>query len=307
MTVPSVSVAYPYVLVDAFTDVPFGGNQLAVLPHAEGLTDRQMQCIAREFNFAEAAFVLPPSNPAHTAHLRIFSPRTEMPFAGHPTIGAAAVLHRLRNGRAESASTVTFEEKVGLVRVRVSTQGALTYSELTLETTLDSVDRAPGPTDMAAILGIPADAVVDTWFAGVGLRFCFCQVRHQQDVDAAVLDKGAWSRVLTDSWAQNIFFFSGDLADASRIYARMFAPGIGVDEDPATGSASAALAAVLAQRVGLRDARVSLLIQQGHLMQRPSTIQAAATTVGAKLQSVSVGGHVSFFASGTIDEAPPGR
>lgn len=293
--------SYPYVLVDAFSDVLFGGNQLAVLPKAEGLNDRQMQSIAREFNFAETAFVLPPSDPANTARLRIFSPGAEMPFAGHPTIGAAAVLHRLANGNAESASSVSFEEQVGLVRVQVSAEGGLIFSELTLETTLESGEEVPSPADMAAVLGLPAGVVSDTWFASVGLKFCFCQLRNQTDVDAAVLDKGAWSRVMSDSWAQNVFLFSGDLTDASRIYARMFAPAIGVDEDPATGSASAALAAVLAARVGLSDARVSLLIEQGHAMQRPSTIQASATTVGTELHSVSVGGHVTFFASGTID------
>jgi trans-2,3-dihydro-3-hydroxyanthranilate isomerase len=224
-----------------------------------------------------------------------------MPFAGHPTIGAAAVVHRLANGDTGSASSVVFEEHVGLVRVQVSAEQGLTFSELTLETTLETAEKTPGPTDMAAVLGLPSDAVRETWFASVGVRFCFCQLRQQADVDAASLDKSAWSRVLTDAWAQNVFFFSGDLADASRIYARMFAPAIGIDEDPATGSASAALAAVLAERAGLSDARVSLLIEQGHFMQRPSTIQASATTVGTELRSVSVGGHVAFFASGTLD------
>jgi trans-2,3-dihydro-3-hydroxyanthranilate isomerase len=287
-------------LVDAFTSKQFGGNQLAVLPQAEGLNDRQMQSIAREFNFAETAFVLPPSDPANTARLRIFSPGAEMPFAGHPTIGAAAVLHRLAHGNAESASTVTFEEQVGLVRVQVSAERGLTFSELTLETTLESADTDPSPVDMAILLGLPADAVCDTWFASVGLKFCFCQLRHQTDVDAAVLDRIAWTRVLADSWAQNVFFFAGELTDASRIYARMFAPGIGVDEDPATGSAAAALAAVLAHRAGRSDARVSLLIEQGHAMQRPSAIEASATTAGTALHSVSVGGHVAFFASGAL-------
>lgn len=302
MTGQDVSVSYPYVLVDAFSDAPFGGNQLAVLPKADGLTERQMQSIAREFNFAETAFVLPPTDPANTARLRIFSPGAEMPFAGHPTIGSAAVLHRLANGSEESASSVTFEEEVGLVRVQVSAQQGRTFSELTLETTLDRADDVPGPTDMAGVLGLPADAVLDTWFASVGLRFCFCHLRNETDVDAAVLDKSAWSRVLSNSWARNVFFFSGDLTDSGRIFDRMFAPGIGVDEDPATGSASAALAAVLAERAGMSDTRVSLLIEQGHLMQRPSTIQASATTVGTELHSVAVGGHVAFFASGTLDQ-----
>ena len=301
MTAQEVGGPYPYVLVDAFSDVTFGGNQLAVLPKADGLSDHDMQSIAREFNFAETAFVLPPTDPAHTARLRIFSPGAEMPFAGHPTIGAAAVLHRLAHGHADSASAITFEEHVGLVRVHVRAHRGMTYSELTLETTLEGADNAPGPAHMAAVLGLTADAVRDTWFASVGLKFCFCQLRHRKDVDAAALDKSAWSTVLADSWAQNVFFFSGDLTDGARIYARMFAPGIGVDEDPATGSAAAALAAVLAERAGLSDARISLLIEQGHAMLRPSTIHASAATLGTELHSVSVGGHVAFFASGTLD------
>jgi trans-2,3-dihydro-3-hydroxyanthranilate isomerase len=306
MTVHNAPVSYPFVLVDAFSDVPFGGNQLAVIPRAEGLTDRRMQSIAREFNFAETAFVLPPSDPANTARLRIFSPGAEMPFAGHPTIGAAAVLHRSAHGHADSASSVTFEEQVGLVRVQVSTEKGLTYSELTLETTLGTGDHEPDPVDIAAVLGLSANAVQDTWFAGIGLNFCFCQLRRQADVDAAVLDKEAWTRVLRDSCAPSVFFFSGDLTDAGRLYARMFAPAIGVDEDPATGSASAILAAVLAERAGLSDARVSLLVEQGHAMQRPSTIRASATTIGTELHSVSVGGHVAFFAAGTLERLQSG-
>lgn len=294
---------YDFVLVDVFTDEAFGGNQLAVLTDARGLADHQMQAIAREFNFAETTFVLPAEDPANTARLRIFSPGAEMPFAGHPTVGSAAVLDRFGILDTRPGSPIVFEELAGLVQVSVTVNGAKTYSELTLDGALDRPDERPDQQQLAAALSLPADAVSDAWFASVGLRFCFCQLQSAADVDAAVLDNAAWSRALKHAWAQHLFFFSGDLRDGSHLHARMFAPGIGVAEDPATGSAVAALVAVIAERDARTEGEVTVTVNQGVLMNRPSTIAAAARKENGALRSIRVGGSVQFFGSGTLSIA----
>jgi trans-2,3-dihydro-3-hydroxyanthranilate isomerase len=294
---------YDFVLVDVFTDTPFGGNQLAVLPDANGLTSTQMQSIAREFNFAESTFVLPPDDRSNTARLRIFSPLTEMPFAGHPTVGTAAalVLRRLVPVREDGGAHLVFEEGVGPVRVTVTDGERGLRSELALDGDLTQPPYAPDGEALAKALSLPASAVRGAWFASVGLPFCFCHLATETDVDAAVLDKAAWSVALGDAWAQNLFFFSGELTDGGQVYARMFAPSIGIDEDPATGSAAAALIGYLASKPGRAVAAPTLTVRQGFAMGRPSVISAGAVVEGGRLQQVSVGGNVVQFGAGTVE------
>jgi trans-2,3-dihydro-3-hydroxyanthranilate isomerase len=294
---------YDFVIVDVFTDSQFGGNQLAVVLDAQGLTAAQMQAVAREFNFAETTFVLPAQDAGNTARLRIFSPGSEMPFAGHPTVGSAAVLVRrgLAGGTGTTSSEVVFEEEVGPVRVTVRDDRCGPYSELALEAELDRPSERPDTAALARALSLPVEAVHDVWFAGVGLPFCFCQVATAADVDAAVLDKAALAAALGDSWAQHVFFFAGELVDGGDVYARMFAPSLGIDEDPATGSASAALVGCLAANGGNPDAAPTLTIRQGFAMGRPSVIQAAALMEDGRLRRVSVGGHVVEFATGRLE------
>ncbi|HEV7208614.1 MAG TPA: PhzF family phenazine biosynthesis protein [Mycobacteriales bacterium] len=291
-------MGYEFVLVDVFTEHVFGGNQLAVLPEAQGLTAGQMQAIAREFNFAETAFVLPAEGPGATRRLRIFSPGAEMPFAGHPTVGAAAALVRIGaipapDGRAR----LTFEEAVGPVQVTVSADGDRLHAELLLAGALAQPRDQPDANGLAHALGLSPDVVRGAWFASVGLPFCFCQLAGAADVDRAVLDKPAWAAALGEAWAQHLFFFAGDLADGGELYARMFAPSIGVDEDPATGSASATLAGWLAHKTGQS---VAFTIKQGFAMNRPSIISAGALVEGGRLRHVTVGGQVAVFARGTL-------
>jgi trans-2,3-dihydro-3-hydroxyanthranilate isomerase len=294
---------YDFVIVDVFTDSPFGGNQLAVVLDAQGLTAAQMQAVAREFNFAETTFVLPAHDAGNTARLRIFSPGSEMPFAGHPTVGSAAVLvrHGLGGGTRTTSSEVVFEEEVGPVRVTVRDDKRGLYSELALEPELDQPPGAPDPAALASALSLPVEAVHGVWFAGVGLPFCFCQVATAEQVDAAALDKAALTAALGAGWAHHVFFFAGELVDGGDVYARMFAPSLGIDEDPATGSASAALVGCLAIGGGKPDAAPTLTIRQGFAMGRPSVIKAAALMEGGRLRRVTVGGHVVEFATGRLD------
>jgi trans-2,3-dihydro-3-hydroxyanthranilate isomerase len=293
---------YEFELVDVFTERPFSGNQLAVLPDARGLTAAQMQAIAREFNFAESAFVLPPVTSGSTARLRIFAPGEEMPFAGHPTVGSAAVLARRgASGASGSSADILFDEAIGKVKVTVDWRGGHACAELCLEPTLERPDGVPSTERLAAALTLPSGDVVDAWFAGVGLPFAYCRLVSARAVDEAVLDRAAFAAALGGTWARNLFLFAGEPVDGATLHGRMFAPGIGVEEDPATGSACAALAGWIASGDPRPDVTLSITVQQGVAMGRPSLLRGGATKVGGNLRSITVGGNVLFVGGGHLD------
>jgi trans-2,3-dihydro-3-hydroxyanthranilate isomerase len=245
-----------------------------------------MQQLAREFNFSETTFVLPPREPSHTCQVRIFTPHQELPFAGHPTVGTAAVLASLREGEAAERQFV-FEEGIGPVTVAVDGQTIwLRLRSPDYETT----DEAPPAAAIAKALALPEDAIAESWYAGVGLRFCFVRLADRELVDRAVLDKTAWAAGIADGWSPHLYVFAGDYRDGVHLHARFFAPAVGVDEDPATGSACASLAASLAQRSPERDGTYRLQIDQGVTLGRPSALKAPPTrrTAGSP-RSLSAG------------------
>lgn len=293
---------YEYAIADVFTDRCFGGNQLAVVLDAQGLSTQQMQAIAREFNFAETTFVLPPDEPGATARLRIFTPGAEMPFAGHPTVGSAAVLAALdRVPVADGAAQIVFTEQVGPVDVSVIGVGTALAAELRLAAVLSEPGDGPDAQGVAAALSLPRGAVLDAWCAGVGLPCAFACLASAADLDAARIDPVAWSSTMAGGPSPILYFFAGDLVDGAAVDARMFAPDLGVPEDPATGAAVAALVACLAERDGRPDATVTLTVRQGHLMGRPSVLHASARTTAGQLEYVTVGGGVALFATGVIE------
>jgi len=301
-----VLMAHRFVIADVFTETAFGGNQLAVFPDARGLSDRAMQAFAREFNFAETTFVLPPEDARYTRRVRIFTPQTEVPFAGHPTVGTAAALARL--GLVEvpgGVTTVVFEEGVGLVAVDIRLDGVATVTRLILEMDVESPADRPARGDAAAVLALSEDAVVDSWFAGVGIPFCFVHLTDRDVVDRAVLDHAAWAANFARSWAPQLFLFAGDPRPDSRLYARMFAPAFGIAEDPATGSACAALAGVLAGRLPEREGAFAWRIDQGVAMGRPSLIEAAAQKRDGRVATITVGGSTVLVGEGSMT-VPPG-
>ncbi|MDT0343188.1 PhzF family phenazine biosynthesis protein [Streptomyces litchfieldiae] len=277
---------HTFFIADVFTERAFGGNQLAVLPDARGLSTDQMQDIAREFGFSETSFVLPPEDPAHTARVRIFTPRAELPFAGHPTVGTAAVL-TARRGVA--GPRLLFEEGVGVVAVDVSGS----HARLTLTAPYETPGHAPDRAAVAAALSLSGTDILDCWFGGVGLRFCYVRLTGPEAVDRAV-PRGT----LGDAWADTLYVFAGEHRDGGRVYSRCLIPDH--PEDPATGSASAGLVAALWHHEPHPDGTRTLRVEQGVAMGRPSDIEATATVENGRLASVSVGGHSVIVAEGTL-------
>jgi trans-2,3-dihydro-3-hydroxyanthranilate isomerase len=293
-------VNYKYYLVDVFTRSAFGGNQLAVLPEADGLSPEGMQKIAQEFNLAETAFVLSSDAARDTFKVRIFTPRSELPFAGHPTIGTACALAMGGHTGDGDIHNLILQEGVGPVGVAVEKREGVWNGLLTLACKLEQPTKTPSAVELAAVLGLTPDDVRSVFCASVGIPFCFVQLTSPQTVDRAAIDGGAWRAHLAGTWAPNVFFFSGDIADGGELYARMCAPALGVAEDPATGSASAALVGTAAANSQFSGSHFALSIKQGIAMGRPSHIRTLAEKSGGVVTSVSVGGATSYVAEGEI-------
>ena len=263
--------------VDVFTDRRFGGNPLAVVLDSEGLDAAQMQAIAREFNYAETTFVLPPADASHTAHVRIFTPGQEVPFAGHPNVGTASVL-------ARDEATLLFEEAGGLVPVAILRDGGLVVgAELTAPQALVQGAEVT-PETVAACLSLSPAALVGTpRVLSVGLPFVVAELGDRETLRHAMPDAAAF-RAAMPLGADAIYVY---VRDGSEVHARMFAPLDGIPEDPATGSATAALAAHLAATQGV----VAFTAYQGFDMGRPSVIAARAVIEAGAVRSVHVGGR----------------
>ena len=290
-----------FVIADVFTETAFGGNQLAVLPDGRGLSERAMQSLAREFNFSETTFVLPPETPGTDFRLRIFTPAHELPFAGHPTVGTASVLARLGLvALQDGAATIVFGEGVGPVSVEIRVDDQRAFSRLSLQAAVEEPAERPTAENAAAALSLPADAVREAWFSTVGNPFGFVHVADREAVDRAEVDRAAWSRHFAGAFSDAIFFFAGDLASGSRLYARMFAPGFGIDEDAATGSAAATLAGSLANRLPEREGVFTWTIDQGGTRGRPSLMEASAEKRDGRTVRVMAGGSTVLVAEGSI-------
>jgi trans-2,3-dihydro-3-hydroxyanthranilate isomerase len=295
---------YTFHIVDVFSSTPFGGNQLAILPDAAGISAEGMQKIAREFNFGETTFVLPKNDPANTCRVRIFSPRTELDFAGHPSVGTACALVMNQHVRPSDPIRLTLEENIGPVTVDVTQRNGGFHGTLTLSGKIEAPSGAPSPTDLAAVLSIEPSEVSQSFFAGVGVPMCFAQLNSNEAVDRATINRAAWTATLSRAWSPHLFFFAGNLRDGGRLYARMWAPALGVEEDNATGSACAALVGALASKPDFGGTAYRLSIQQGVLMGRRSELEAEARKSEGVVISVSVGGATTYIASGEL-EVPP--
>ena len=245
-------MSWRFHIVDVFTTSAFAGNSLAVLPDARGLTTAQMQAIAREFNFSETTFVFPDEADASHPTVRIFTPRAEVDFAGHPTIGTACalVMHGCHGVDPSVPARLIIEENVGPIIVDVERRNGIFHAALTLGAEIDTPSGAPSLADTAAALTLDPKDVRQAFFAGVGLPICCVELRSEAAVDRAVIDRPAWSRAFASSWSPHIFLFAGRLEHGGSLHARMFAPALGIEEDAATGSACAALVGALASSSG---------------------------------------------------------
>ena len=296
---------YRYVIADVFTDTPFGGNQLAVFPDARGLSTQQMQSVAREFNFAESTFVIPNPDVRARDRIRIFSPRRELPFAGHPTVGTAAVMSFLLLARSPGEDgSIVYQEEIGPIGARTSpAAGRRVFAEISLMACLEHPPGKPVRADLAASISLPQSEILDAWYAAIGIPFCYVHLATERAVDAAVLDRQAWKTTLADTAASQIFLFSGALKPGGELYARMFAPAFGIDEDPATGSACVTLMATLAEREDSGASVIGLTVRQGVAMGRPSSMKVFADLSEGQLRQLRLGGDSVMVAEGvmTID------
>ena len=307
-----------YCTVDVFSDRLFGGNPLAVVLDAAQLSTAQMQAIAAEFNYAETSFVLPPRDPAHSAWVRIFTPRSELPFAGHPNVGTAFVLARnLAAAGAAVPEQFLFEERAGIVPVRVlfdasasGKAGVVIGAELQAPQALTR--SAPVPLEAAAAcLSLPATALHSAahapLVASVGLPFLVAEVGTRAALAEARPDAAAHERILPALGVDGIYAYVRDRDDAATgatvLHARMFAPLDGVPEDPATGSATAAALALLAELDPAADAERRWRVQQGDDMGRPSVLLGLTLKRHGEQQPVRLGGRCVPVMSGTIDLA----
>jgi trans-2,3-dihydro-3-hydroxyanthranilate isomerase len=296
-----------YVTVDVFTDSPFSGNPLAVVLDARGLSAAQMQAIAREFNYSESAFVLPAKSPEHTAQVRIFTPTAEIPFAGHPNIGTAFAL--AHEGLLGGTSRVVFEEAAGLVPLDILTEGGLAVgAELTAPEALTLRGEVPVQT-VADCLGLDAAQIVTSvhgpQVVSVGLPFLVVELGTREALRSTRPHMPAFARLPQIDGVKSIYAYTRDTAtDAPPcdLQARMFSPFDGIGEDPATGSATAAVAALLAHsKAGAgAEADVTLRIRQGVDMGRPSLLFARGYerdgAAGAK-----IGGRCVLMMRGSVE------
>ena len=298
---------YRFATADVFTDRPFGGNQLAVIPEATGLDDAQMLSIAREFNYSETVFVLPPADASNTRRLRIYTPAEEIPFAGHPTVGTAFVLASLGEITLEGAETrIVFEEKIGPVPVLIrAVDGKPVFTQLSVAKLPEIGPPPPSRNVLAEILSLqPNDFLGGTTAAqGVscGLPVLLVPLRDRETVTRARIRMDRFEETVAHYWAPNVMVFSRDAeGEGVDVHARVFVPELSVPEDPATGSAAAALGGYLAARESYADGTRRWIIEQGIEMGRPSRIEVEADKAGGKVSAVRVGGASVMMSRGTM-------
>jgi len=295
-----------YVTADVFSERRFGGNPLAVLPDARALATEQMQAIAAEFNLAETTFVLPPKDPAHTAEVRIFTPRAELPFAGHPNVGTAFVL--AAEGKCHGRSVgdpLVFEEKAGLVRLDLLRNGlSVVGARLTPPQPLTRGDDvAP---DIAAAACSLAAADIETanhvpCIVSCGIPLAFAELKSRAALTKARPRGDVFAEHLKMERITGVLLYVRDLSGGFDYQVRMFAPLYGVPEDPATGSANVALVGLLASLRPEPDLSLKLRIAQGADMGRPSLLEAAAEKRNGKIETLAIGGRCVIMMRGTIE------
>ena len=296
-----------YFTTDVFTDQMFGGNQLAVFPDGRGISSELMARIAREFNYSETTFVLPPDDPSHTAKVRIFTPGGELPFAGHPTVGTAFVLAHTGAVPLRDAETrIVFEEGVGPVPVLIRAKaGKPDFAQLSAAM-LPEVSAPPAPPSaLAEMLSLSPNDLTGGSMApevvSCGTPYLFVPLRDRNAVARARIKTDLYESMLDGGRCEKVFVFAMDAEHPGHdVRARMYAPSIGVPEDPATGSACVALAGYLAARDSRRDGTLRWIVEQGFEMGRPSILEIEADKANGATTALRVGGRAVLVCEGTM-------
>lgn len=298
---------FRYVTADVFTDKPFGGNQLAVFPDATGIPEEHLLPITREFNYSETTFCYPPADKANTRRVRIFTPGGEVPFAGHPTVGTAHALVATRAVRLSGAGgELVLEEGVGPVRVKVTmVDGAPTFAQFAVAKLPEIGPPSPSRGVLAKMLSLETNDVVfgahGPQAISCGLPFLIVPVRDVAAVSRARMRMEAWEETLKASSCRDIMVFAADPTGGDTHFrARVFVPGFGVPEDPATGSANACLAGYLAARATEKDGSFAWTVDQGIEMGRPSRLHIEADKAGGEITAVRVGGATVMMSEGSM-------
>jgi len=294
---------YKYYICDVFTNRRFGGNQLAVIPDATGLTDDQMQQIAREFNFSESTFILPPTKD-QTQAVRIFTPSQEVPFAGHPNIGTAFILATINDlTRNDNQVEVIFEEKAGFVPITIQKDKAgKLWCELKAPEQLN-LGKTVSVETFAAALSLSADDIVAETHvpqvASVGLPFLIGELKDQSALERATINYEVLRAIKAIGASPDIhlYTYSNDEFD---IRARMFAPFAGVHEDPATGSANCALCSMLTRFKEEKSGKFKWKIGQGIEMGRASLLEARTEKKDDGVIDAWIGGSCVLVSEGMI-------
>ena len=296
----------PFHTLDVFTDQPFGGNPLGVFPDAAHLPTPLMQKIARQMNLSETVFLGPPES-AGTARVRIFTPAREVPFAGHPTVGSAIFLAGRGAGeRTGALASLVLEENVGPVPVEVRfEEDRPVFARFT---TALLPEHRPCPleaADLAAMVGLDASDVrvegLSPEMVSCGLPYLIVPVRSLDAIQRASLDTARWRATVADAWAHHVYLVCPEAeAEGVDYHVRMFAPGSGVPEDPATGSAAAALGGYLSEVDARPEAKLSWTVEQGIECGRPSLLFIEADRSADATSAVRVGGSAVEVSHGIM-------
>ena len=293
-------------IYDVFSDEALAGNQLGVVYDCEGLETKHMQAIAREFNFSETVFLMPPENPHHSAKMRIFVPNNELPFAGHPTVGGAIAVAVEKGLESIGQGIIVLEENVGPIRCAVRFGGPEPYAEFDLPVL---AERCHGPENKEAIAAAlsldPQDIGFENHvvsnFNG-GLPYTLVPVRDLSALQDAKPILSVWKDGFGDHSHNSAYVYCRETGGHNNHFrARMFAPDAGIPEDPATGSAVASLAGALTEFDDLLDGLNTCRIEQGVEMGRPSLITLEMEIREGNLIGGRIGGYATQFASGTIE------
>jgi len=296
-----------FATVDVFTAEQFSGNPLAVVLNAQGLSSVQMQAIAAEFNLAETTFVLPPKDRAHTAEVRIFTPRHEMPFAGHPNIGTAFVLAHAGSsyGRPIDGDRVIFEERAGLVPITLLKEGATIVGARLASPQPLTVGAEIATELIASACSLSLDDIESAshrpCIASCGAAFILAELKSHAALARSLPRADVFHREVSKHPATSILLYTQVDEDNIDIRARMFAPQHGIPEDPATGSANVALIGLLAQLRPESNLQLRKTIAQGVEMGRPSLLEALAEKQNGVVTATFIGGRCVTVMSGSIE------